>query len=63
MGGILWGPHAAAPNIEPQISALLRVDLMEIALRIIGHHGTQNRPQRDPQGCDVSHDLIMFLLV
>jgi exodeoxyribonuclease VII small subunit len=29
---------------------------------MLRHHGTQNQPQRDPYGCDVSHDLIMFLL-
>jgi exodeoxyribonuclease VII small subunit len=27
---------------------------------MLRHHGTQNQPQRDPYGCDVSHDLIMF---
>jgi exodeoxyribonuclease VII small subunit len=33
---------------------------MEMALCMMNRHGTQNRPQRDPYGCDASHDLMMF---
>jgi hypothetical protein len=53
MGGILRGLHAATPSIAAQISTLLRTLLklksLEISLRMVTQHGTENRPQCDPQ--------------